>query len=44
MGYIPPAQAEERYYSFLAAYLKQNILWQIRGSSGLDRQPKQSDY
>jgi hypothetical protein len=44
MGYIPPARAEERYDSFMAAYLKQNSLWQIRGSSGLDRQPKQSDY
>jgi hypothetical protein len=44
MGYIPPARAEERDDSFMAAYLKQNSLWQIRGSSGLDRQPKQSDY
>jgi hypothetical protein len=44
MGYIPPARAEERYDSFMAAYLKRNSLWQIRGSSGLDRQPKQSDY
>ena len=44
MGYIPPARAEERYHPFMAAHLKQNSLWQIRGSSGLDRQPKLSDY
>jgi hypothetical protein len=39
IGYIPPAEAEERYYASLdqpamAAQLKQNSLWQTRGGSG----------
>ena len=27
IGYIPPARAEGRYDSFMAAYLEQNSLW-----------------